>query len=130
MDAYIFINKMVYSMCSEMNRYELGLDFYECDSDDDIAMIIKHNLLDGQYFSSKKFSQFILDESKSLAIPLVLDELRNHGMQLHYCWTNAGIPDRELSRKEKVVSYLIGIEDIFTFKELIEAFKPNGLKLN
>ena len=129
MDAYIFINKMVDYACSGMNRYEIGLDFYECDFDDNIAMIIKHNLLDGTDFCPTKFSRFILDESKSLAVPFVLYELENHGMQLYDCWTNAGILDSELSRKEKVISYLIGIH-IFTFKELIEAFKPNGLKLN
>jgi hypothetical protein len=130
MDAYIFINKMVDSACSLMNRHELGIDFYECDSGDHVAMIIKHNLLDGNNFCGTKFSEFILDKSKSLAVPLVLDQLENNGMQLHYCWTNAEIPDTELTRKEKVISYLVGIQDIFTFRELIEAFEPNGLKLD
>jgi hypothetical protein len=130
MDAYIFINKMVDSACSLMNRDELGIDFYRCDHDDHLAMIIKHNLLDGATFCGTKFSRFILDKSKKLAIPLVLDHLENNGMQLYYCWTNADIIEDELTRKEKVISYLIGIQDIFTFRELIEAFKPGGLKLN
>lgn len=86
-------------------------------------------MMKGQNFSTNKFSEFILDKSKKHTVKLVLLELENYGMQLQYCWEHSDIDITHLSRKEKVVSYLISIGDIYTFKDLIDAFEPNGLNM-
>ena len=130
MAAFEFINYMTVSICSTLNQYSIGNDF--CEESDPIALIIKQNILNSNNdFSVNKFERFILDESKSIAVKLVLIELEEHGLDLLHCWGNACVIDTELNtRKERVISHLIMTGDISTFKELFEAFEPNGLKLD
>jgi hypothetical protein len=131
-----FIDMMSTYCCNTLNREELNLYFYKyeeyfykSEEADPVYKIIEDNMMKGRYFSSKKFSEFLLDKSKLDDVKLALIELEEHGMQLKHCWEHTGISNEDLSRKEKVISYLIIIEDIYTFNDLFKAFEPNGLGL-
>ena len=123
--AFEFIDKMTSMCCSALNTYDMGLDFY--DSEESLHQIIKENMMEEEEFSTYKFSKFILNKSKKHSAKMVLIELENHGMELKYCWENASVDIKDLSRKEKAVSYFIQIGDIYTFQQVFDFFEPDGV---
>lgn len=122
MSAFTFIDKMTESICDSINNFNLEKDIYE-EPYNPIDEIMAYNLLSfNEGFVSTKFSEFILDESKRMAVILVLYRLENLGIQLNHCWTNSSIHTDDLSPKERFISEKIEKGEIYTFKDLIEAF--------
>jgi len=121
MAAFTFIDRMTDSLCNFTNNYELGKKIHN-ESNSHIDAIIAYNLLSDDSFSPSKFSEFVLDESKRMAVKFVLSRLENLGIQLNHCWTSSSIHTDDLSPKERFLSEKIEKGEIYTFKDLIEAF--------
>jgi hypothetical protein len=125
--AFSFINIMCESFCKALNNEEKNLDFYQ--SNYPLGNIIENNMMKGKYFSTKKFSEFLLDKSKHDDVKLALNELEDYGVGLQYCWEYFETFYDDFSHKEKLVSYLISTKGICTFNHLFKAFEPNGLDM-
>ena len=132
-EAGEFIDMISYEFCAEMNAAEMNLDFYTSDDDEQEYKVIEDNMMIGKKNSQKKFSDFALDKSKRDDLKQALNDLENHGVDLNYFFNEESVHDYyddcDLPRKHKVVIFLITRGYIHTFKDLFNAFEPNGLKL-
>jgi hypothetical protein len=100
-----FIHKISASYCNALNKdtcnisknvdyyYYLNLKnsdyYYYLDSDPDHPEklhIIKENMMEGEYFSSKKTCEFLCDKSKHYEIKLALNKLIDLDMGLFEYW--------------------------------------------
>jgi hypothetical protein len=89
-----FIHKISASYCNALNKDTCNLSknsdyYYYLDSDPDHPEklhIIKENMMEGEYFSSKKTCEFLCDKSKHCEIKLALKKLIDLDMGLFEYW--------------------------------------------
>lgn len=125
MEAYKFLDKLLYFAFSVCNNSQLGSHIIDWDSNRPIDKAIVREFLsdETQEFDVHKASAFILKEENILISEEIFTQLECYGMHLRYCWISACVDNDQLTEKEKIVSDNIHDGKISSYKDVFNAFR-------